>query len=190
MMGGMANRGRWMVWVLCALSLGMTAATCDGDDGGGDPVGDAGDQGDGGNPDGGGSPDGGGNPDGGGGLDAGSDAASGTDLFTVYPFSLEFAHSVGETSCPQIIGELMLSSTTDVNLTCLPTAHGDCASRIDFEPAGEATLFTQSMTSYGVYFNCSDTSAFSCDLEVRCADADETNVGSVLVPLTGNVTGG
>ncbi len=101
---------------------------------------------------------------------------------------LDFEHEVTVTTCPQFIGEPILTNLVDVELTCTATASGDAETRIDFEPPdGVLVMGPLGGTSYGVSFNCSDTSSFEGLITIECTDAAEDLVDAIDIPVTGNV---
>jgi len=193
----MPIRARHLVLLAVVSSLCLASACPEDGDGGPSDAGGY----DGGGNDGGGSLDGGGDDGGGndgggydgGSLDGGGDGGGYPDggpdtIFTVEPTSLDFEHIITTTQCPQFIGEPILSNQIDVPLTCTATAQGPGALVITLEPAnGVLEMQANGGTSYGVFFNCQDTSPVDVSLEIECADATGDLVDIVPVAIHGNI---
>lgn len=96
---------------------------------------------------------------------------------------LDFSHTVGTTDCPQPIGTVTLTNSTDTEATFTTELTGDGAAFIYLDPLQGAVPPGDTMT-LDVFFNCGQPSSFTASLEVSLTNGAKTNTRSEQITAT------
>lgn len=103
-------------------------------------------------------------------------------ILTVTPPSITFNHTVGQTTCPESIGPLHLSTARNETVSVTATVSGTSALTL-----GQATITLPALGSFDlpVNFNCSTQTNFTATIILNATSP--TTSGSVTVPVTSNI---
>jgi len=103
-------------------------------------------------------------------------------ILIVSPTTINFSHTVGQTSCPENIGPLHLSTARGESVTVIAAISGTSALNL-----GQSTITLPAFGSadLGVNFNCSTQTNFTANIVLNATSA--TTSGSVTVPVTSNI---
>lgn len=97
--------------------------------------------------------------------------------------SFEFDHAVGETECPQELGEIEIRNDTGEDLTVEQIGQ---ALQINLDPL-MGTIPNAGVLTIKVAFNCSQASSFDIELMLDFKDAMGNSVAMDTITIDGNV---
>lgn len=109
-------------------------------------------------------------------------------LSVSYSGAISFAHTVGESSCPQPAGSVTLRAASGHMLEIMPPgASGTLASRLSLSVTGNNTA----SPAIAAAFNCSspENGSFSGNIQATVRDTSTGEKATVTVPATGSVNG-
>lgn len=113
-----------------------------------------------------------------------SQTAAPTAGFKIDDQDFSFSHNVGQTSCPQKIGEFTITNDGQTDLTISISATG--GTPINASPSSGISLAAGASVTIELYFNCSQTTSFNGTLNISGVNSNG-NTATANVSVQGSV---